>query len=48
MTACGTPAGYLRHRFGFEFLPDYDNRQWTAIKRRADGRIHAASANARI
>jgi len=41
MAACGIPAGYLRRRFGFEFLPDYDNRRWAALKRRADGQIHA-------
>jgi putative N6-adenine-specific DNA methylase len=44
MTACQIPAGYLRQRFGFAFLPDYDNRRWTATKRRADGQMRALPA----
>ncbi len=39
MVACRIPAGYLRRGFGFEFLPDYDNRRWAEVKRRADAQI---------
>jgi putative N6-adenine-specific DNA methylase len=39
MAACRIPAGYLRQGFGFAFLPDYDNRRWVEIKRRADAQI---------
>jgi putative N6-adenine-specific DNA methylase len=33
------PAGYLRRRFGFEYLPDFDAEAWRAIKRDADATI---------
>ncbi|BBO88728.1 THUMP domain-containing class I SAM-dependent RNA methyltransferase [Desulfosarcina ovata] len=39
MACCGIPAGYLRRRFGFEQLPDYDPRLWKAVKTEMDGRI---------
>ena len=50
MTACRIPPGYRRRRFGFAFLPDYDNWLWSEIRRQADrqmrplprGRIQAA------
>lgn len=44
MAACRIPSGYLRRRFGFAFLPDYDNRRWGAIKRHADDQIRAVPA----
>jgi putative N6-adenine-specific DNA methylase len=33
------PSGYLRKRFGFEFLPDFDRDAWRAIKHDADAAI---------
>jgi putative N6-adenine-specific DNA methylase len=45
MTACRIPAGYRRRRFGFAFLPDYDNRRWATIKRLADEQIRPVSAD---
>ncbi len=39
MHACRIPAGYLRRRFGFEFLPDFDARRWREVKQTAERRI---------
>jgi putative N6-adenine-specific DNA methylase len=39
MRACRVPAGFLRARFGFERLPDFDRRTWEAVKAEADGRM---------
>ncbi|HXV12672.1 MAG TPA: THUMP domain-containing protein [Candidatus Krumholzibacteria bacterium] len=39
MRYCRVPAGYLRARFGFERLPDFDREGWREIKREADGAI---------
>lgn len=39
MHACRIPAGFLRKRFGFEFLPDFDRDLWTEAKAGIDGRI---------
>jgi len=33
MKAGRLPAGLLRRRFGFEFLPDFDSRIWEKVKR---------------
>ena len=30
---CRIPAGYLRQKFGFEFLPDFDRALWQSIKK---------------
>ena len=35
------PAGYLRRRFGFAMLPDFDAEIWQRVKREADARIRA-------
>ncbi|MEE8397647.1 MAG: class I SAM-dependent RNA methyltransferase, partial [Desulfobacterales bacterium] len=32
-------AGFLRERFGFRFLPDFDEGLWTKIKGQSDDRI---------
>jgi len=32
MTYCRIPGAYLRKRFGFQFLPDYDETLWLAVK----------------
>lgn len=39
MRHCRIPAGYLRRRFGFMMLPDYDPRLWRRVKKEADQRI---------
>ncbi len=39
MHACRIPAGYLRRRFGFERLPDFDARRWREVKEAADRQI---------
>ena len=39
MAYCRIPAGYLRHRFGFQQLPDYDPNLWETIKDEATSRI---------
>lgn len=39
MAHCRIPAGFLRRRFGFERLPDYDSRIWQRVKTLADQRI---------
>ncbi len=41
MRYCRIPAGYLRERFGFEFLPDYDAELWQRVRREADGLMRA-------
>jgi 23S rRNA (guanine2445-N2)-methyltransferase len=32
MSYCRIPPAYLRRRFGFERLPDFDRRQWESVK----------------
>jgi putative N6-adenine-specific DNA methylase len=32
MTYCRIPGGYLRKRFSFQFLPDYEETLWSAVK----------------
>jgi len=39
MAYCRIPAGYLRHRFGFQQLPDFDPQAWKKVKTEADRRI---------
>jgi len=35
MRYCRIPAGYLRKRFGFQSLPDFDPQIWHAVKTKA-------------
>jgi putative N6-adenine-specific DNA methylase len=37
MAHCRIPGNYRRERFGFQFLPDYDEPQWLAVKKEMDG-----------
>jgi len=37
MAYCRIPGSYRRERFGFQFLPDYDEPLWLAVKKEADG-----------
>ena len=39
MRYCRVPAGYLRARFGFERLPDFDRDAWRSVKQEADAAI---------
>ncbi len=39
MHYCRTPAGFLRNKFGFEFLPDFDPTIWRSVKQKADKKI---------
>ena len=39
MHYCRIPAGYLRKKFGFEMLPDYDAETWFSVKSEIDSRI---------
>ncbi len=39
MQYCRIPPGYLRPRFGFEFLPDFDPDIWHSVKKTADQEI---------
>lgn len=39
MRYCGVPSGYLRTRFGFEALPDFDREVWRRVKHDADAAI---------
>lgn len=44
MSYCRVPAGYLRRRFGFERLPDFDPRLWRALKSAEDRAIRGLPA----
>jgi putative N6-adenine-specific DNA methylase len=37
MAYCRIPGGYRRERFGFQFLPDYEEPLWLAVKKELDG-----------
>ena len=39
MAYCCIPAGYLRKRFGFEALPDFDPEIWQTVKQEVDAQI---------
>ncbi len=39
MAYCRIPPGYLRPRFGFERLPDFDPGLWQSVKAEADGAV---------
>ncbi|MBN2601561.1 MAG: class I SAM-dependent RNA methyltransferase, partial [Candidatus Marinimicrobia bacterium] len=40
MAFCKIPAGYFRKRFGFEYLPDYNEQLWNSIRKTVDKKIH--------
>ena len=44
MLAGCIPAGFLRKKFGFRFLPDFDRELWNDVKTRADRCIAALPA----
>jgi len=39
MAYCRIPAGFLRKRFGFEALPDFDGATWKRVKEEMDRKI---------
>jgi len=39
MHYCRIPAGYLRKKFGFESLPDFEEKIWQKVKHEADSQI---------
>jgi putative N6-adenine-specific DNA methylase len=39
MSRCSIPAGLLRKRFGFEYLPDFDPALWSRVKNGAEKRV---------
>ena len=41
MAYCRIPAGFLRKRFGFESLPDFDQASWKKVKKEANDGIRA-------
>ena len=43
MKYCKIPAGYLREKFGFEFLPDFDNQKWYKVKKQCNSNIRGLS-----
>jgi putative N6-adenine-specific DNA methylase len=44
MHYCRIPAGHLRPRFGFEALPDFDPKIWSAVRAEARTRIRPLPA----
>ena len=44
MLAANIPAGYLRKRWGFELLPDFDRDLWRKVKTDADKQIRLVPA----
>ncbi len=41
MHYCRIPAGYLRKKFGFESLPDFNKKLWVSVKMKADDQIRS-------
>ncbi len=41
MRYCRIPAGYLRKKFGFESLPDFDKSLWQSVKNESDDNIRS-------
>ena len=44
MAVSNTPAGYLRKRFGFASLPDFNSKIWARVKKEADDDIRSFPA----
>jgi len=45
MHGCRIPSGFLRKRFGFEVLPDFDRDLWLQTKQEVDARIRPLPGN---
>jgi putative N6-adenine-specific DNA methylase len=39
MRWCRIPAGFLRHKWGFFFLPDFDSNVWNKVKEKSDSQM---------
>jgi putative N6-adenine-specific DNA methylase len=44
MRFCRIPAGYLRQKWGFFFLPDFDSNAWNKVKEKADSAMRPLPA----
>ncbi|MFZ5519318.1 MAG: THUMP domain-containing class I SAM-dependent RNA methyltransferase [Candidatus Zhuqueibacterota bacterium] len=44
MAYCRIPAGFLRKKFGFQSLPDFDEQVWQSVKTAADSNIRELPA----
>ncbi len=45
MKVSSIPSGFLRSRFGFETLPDYDAKSWQHVQREADSKMIQSDKN---
>lgn len=45
MSYCKIPSGFLRERFGFECLPEFDRKLWRKIKEDSDSQIRELPEN---
>ncbi len=45
LAATKTPSAFMRKKFGFERLPDYDSKLWTKMKKEAKNKIKPVSNN---
>jgi 23S rRNA (guanine2445-N2)-methyltransferase len=45
MHACRIPAGYLRRRFGFERMPDFDHKLWKKVRTTSNDAIRELPGN---
>jgi len=45
LTATKTPPAYRRSKFGFERLPDFDEKLWAKVKKMADKKVQSVSNN---
>ncbi|MDA8138138.1 MAG: THUMP domain-containing protein, partial [Desulfobacteraceae bacterium] len=46
MQQCAVPAGFLRKKFGFQLLPDFDAARWRQVKAAADAKIRPLKTGA--
>lgn len=44
LSYCNTPSQFLRERFGFEYLPEFDPSAWGRVRKEADRAIRALPA----
>ena len=45
MRWCRIPAGFLREKWGFFFLPDFDSNAWKKVKEKADAEMRPLTDN---
>ena len=44
MKECAVPAGYLRKRFGFENMPDFNRENWRKTRKKIDSKVKKLSS----